>query len=65
VIRKVSGLFSDLMQEPKFAAVLHRQAVMPAAQGPDAFLAFIGSYRQTAKELIDLAGTGRSSYRPE
>jgi tripartite-type tricarboxylate transporter receptor subunit TctC len=53
-------LFSD----PGFVAFLDRQAVVSAPTTPQEFAAFVQQDRQAASDLIRLANTPRTEYKP-
>src|SRR4051812_14090503 len=62
-VAKLSSEFQKLFSEPKFAAFLEKQAVVPAATDPVAFAAFLSQDRKDAETLIKIANTKKSEFK--
>jgi tripartite-type tricarboxylate transporter receptor subunit TctC len=65
VVAKLNGAFVKLFTDPKFMAFLEKQAVVPAATTPEAFVAFLKEDRKSAQALIDIAKLPRAEYKPD
>lgn len=65
IIDKLNGEFTRLLREPSFMAQLERQATIAAPTTPEEFAAFVQEDRKSAQELIKLANTPRTDYKPE
>lgn len=65
VIDKLNAEFTRLLRDPKFVAQLEGQATLAAPTSPDEFAAFVQEDRKAAQELIKIANTPRSDYKPE
>ena len=62
-VAKLSTEFQKLFSEPKFAAFLEKQAVVPAATDPVAFAAFLSQDREDAETLIKIANTKKTEFK--
>src|SRR5476651_2657844 len=65
IVVKFNGAFVKLFTDPKFMAFLEKQAVVPAATTPEAFVAFLKEDRKSAQALIDIAKLPRAEYKAE
>ena len=64
-IEKLARDFGELYRDPKFVSYLEKQAVVPAAAGPEDFAEFLTKDREIARSLIKTANTPPAEYRPE
>jgi tripartite-type tricarboxylate transporter receptor subunit TctC len=64
ILDRVGGEFVRLFTDPSFVAFLDRQAVVSAPTTAQEFAAFVQQDRQTASDLIRLANTPRTEYKP-
>jgi tripartite-type tricarboxylate transporter receptor subunit TctC len=62
-VAKLSSEFQKLFSDPKFMAVLEKQAVVPAATDPVAFAAFLSQDRKDAATLIKIANTRKTEFK--
>ena len=65
IVTKLNTAFMKLFSDPKFMAFLEKQAVVPAATTPEAFVAFLKEDRKSAQALIDIAKLPRAEYKAE
>jgi tripartite-type tricarboxylate transporter receptor subunit TctC len=65
VIAKLASEFGRLFSDPKFEEFLEKQAVAPAPTSPEGFAAFLKQDRKAAEDLIKIANTPRTEYKPE
>ncbi len=64
ILDRVGGEFVRLFSDPSFVAFLDKQAVVSAPTTPQEFAAFVQQDRQAASDLIRLANTPRTEYKP-
>lgn len=65
IVTKLNTAFVKLFSDPKFMTFLEKQAVVPAATSPEAFVAFLKEDRKSAQALIDIAKLPRAEYKPD
>jgi tripartite-type tricarboxylate transporter receptor subunit TctC len=65
MLGRINAEFVRLFREPKFVEYLDKQAVDSAPTSPDEFAAFLREDRRAAEDLIKLANTPRTEYKPE
>jgi tripartite-type tricarboxylate transporter receptor subunit TctC len=65
IVTKLNTAFVKLFSDPKFMTFLEKQAVVPAATTPEAFVAFLKEDRKSAQALIDIAKLPRAEYKPD
>jgi tripartite-type tricarboxylate transporter receptor subunit TctC len=65
IIDRLNAAFTGLLRDPKFMAQLEGQATIAAPTTPEEFAAFLQSDRKAAQELIKIANTPRTDYKPE
>jgi len=63
IVARLSAEFQKLFSDPKFAAFLEKQAVVPAASDPAGFAAFLKQDRQNAETLIKIANTKKTEFK--
>jgi tripartite-type tricarboxylate transporter receptor subunit TctC len=63
IVARLSAEFQKLFSDPKFAAFLEKQAVVPAATDPAGFAAFLKQDRQNAETLIKIANTKKTEFK--
>jgi tripartite-type tricarboxylate transporter receptor subunit TctC len=63
IVARLSAEFQKLFSDPKFAAFLEKQAVVPAATDPAGFAAFLKQDRQNAETLIKIANTKKQEFK--
>ncbi len=65
IIEKLNAEFTRLLRDPAFMARLEGQATLAAPTSPEEFVAFVQEDRKAAQELIKIANTPRTDYKPE
>ncbi len=64
IVARLNKEFAGLFAEPKFAAFLEKQAVVPSASSAQGFVDFIKKDRVAAETLIKIANTKKIEYKP-
>ena len=63
IVARLSKEFAALFGDPKFAAFLDKQSVVPAPTGPEDFAAFLKEDRKSAEALIKIANTRKKEFK--
>ena len=65
VVEKANAAFASVFTDPKFAAFLEQQFVVPATTSPAGFAEFLKTDRKAAEDLVKIANTPKQEYKPE
>ena len=65
VVEKANAAFASVFTDPKFAAFLEQQFVVPATTSPAGFAEFLKMDRKAAEDLVKIANTPKQEYKPE
>jgi tripartite-type tricarboxylate transporter receptor subunit TctC len=64
-IDRLNAEFVKTFSDPKFQQFLEQQFVVPSPTSPEEFAAFLKEDRKAAENLIKIAKTPRSQYKPQ
>ena len=65
IVDKINATFVAVFNDPKFVEYLNSQSVVSAPTSPAAFLDFLKADRKAAEDLVRIANTPKSEYKPQ
>ncbi len=65
IVDKVNAAFVAVFKDPKFVAYLEQQFVVAAPTTPTEFTAFLAADRKAATDLVAIANTPKTEYKPQ
>jgi tripartite-type tricarboxylate transporter receptor subunit TctC len=65
IVEKINAAFVAVFTDPKFVAFLDKQSVVPATTSPEGFIAFLKADRKAAEDLVKIANTPKTEYKPQ
>jgi len=65
IVDKINATFVAVFYDPKFIEYLNSQSVVSATTSPAAFLEFLKADRKATEDLVRIANTPKSEYKPQ
>ena len=65
IVEKINATFVAVFNHSKFVEYLNSQSVVSATAGPAAFIDFLKEDRKAAEDLVRIANTPKSEYKPQ
>jgi tripartite-type tricarboxylate transporter receptor subunit TctC len=65
IVDKINATFVAVFNDPKFIEYLNSQSVVSATTSPAAFIDFLKADRKAAEDLVRIANTPKSEYKPQ
>jgi tripartite-type tricarboxylate transporter receptor subunit TctC len=65
IVDKIHATFVAVFSDPKFIGYLDQQSVVAATTSPAEFIAFLKADRKAAEDLVKIANTPKTEYRPQ
>jgi len=65
IVDKINTTFVAVFNEPKFIEYLNSQSVVSATTSPAGFIDFLKADRKAAEDLVRIANTPKSEYKPQ
>ena len=65
IVDKINATFVAVFNDPKFIEYLNSQSVVSAPTSPAGFIDFLKADRKAAEDLVRIANTPKSEYKPQ
>jgi tripartite-type tricarboxylate transporter receptor subunit TctC len=65
IVDKINAAFVAVFNDPKFLKYLDQQSVVSATTSPAGFVAFLKQDRKAAEDLVKIANTPKTEYKPQ